>query len=57
MRDADDLRRSANTLLHESWFNTDWTEKFLAHEQRGVTAVYNEAEHAEEEVDATGVGG
>ncbi|WP_444543528.1 tyrosine-type recombinase/integrase [Laribacter hongkongensis] len=42
-----DLRRTASTLLHEAGFNTDWIEKCLAHEQRGVRAVYNKAEYAE----------
>lgn len=41
-----DLRRTASTLLHEAGFNTDWIEKCLAHEQRGVRAVYNKAEYA-----------
>ena len=39
-----DLRRTASTLLHEAGYNTDWIEKCLAHEQRGVRAVYNKAE-------------
>ena len=43
-----DLRRTASTLLHEAEFNTDWIEKCLAHEQRGVRAVYNKAEYAEQ---------
>jgi integrase len=42
-----DLRRTASTILHEAGFNTDWIEKCLAHEQRGVRAVYNKAEYAE----------
>jgi integrase len=41
-----DLRRTGSTLLHEAGFNTDWVEKCLAHEQRGVRAVYNKAEYA-----------
>ncbi|MBS0352490.1 MAG: tyrosine-type recombinase/integrase [Proteobacteria bacterium] len=41
-----DLRRTASTLLHEAGFNSDWIEKCLAHEQRGVRAVYNKAEYA-----------
>ncbi len=32
------LRRTASTLLHEAGYNTDWIEKCLAHEQRGVRA-------------------
>lgn len=41
-----DLRRTASTLLHEAGYNTDWIEKCLAHEQRGVRAVYNKAEYS-----------
>lgn len=41
-----DLRRTASTLLHEAGYNTDWSEKCLAHEQRGVRAVYNKAEYS-----------
>jgi len=43
-----DLRRTASTPLHEAGFNTDWIEKRLAHEQRGVRAVYNKVEYAEQ---------
>jgi integrase len=43
-----DLRRTASTQLHEVGFNSDWIEKCLAHEQRGVRAVYNKAEYAEQ---------
>ena len=43
-----DLRRTASTLLHEAGYNTDWIEKALAHEQKGVRAVYNKAEYAEQ---------
>ncbi|RQT27423.1 site-specific integrase [Burkholderia contaminans] len=43
-----DLRRTASTHLHEAGFNTDWIEKCLAHEQRGVRAIYNKAEYAEQ---------
>lgn len=46
-----DLRRTASTLLHEAGFNTDWIEKCLAHEQKGVRAVYNKAEYAEQRRD------
>ena len=46
-----DPRRTASTLLHEAGFNTDWIEKCLAHEQRGVRAVYNKAEYAEQRRD------
>ena len=43
-----DLRRTASTHLHEAGYNTDWIEKCLAHEQKGVRAVYNKAEYAEQ---------
>jgi integrase len=43
-----DLRRTASTMLHEAGYNTDWIEKCLAHEQRGVRAVYNKAEYREQ---------
>ncbi|MFC4158230.1 tyrosine-type recombinase/integrase [Chitinimonas lacunae] len=43
-----DLRRTASTLLHEANYNTDWIEKCLAHEQKGVRAVYNKAEYREQ---------
>lgn len=43
-----DLRRTASTHLHEAGYNTDWIEKCLAHEQRGVRAVYNKAEYREQ---------
>lgn len=46
-----DLRRTASTILHEAGFNTDWIEKCLAHEQKGVRAVYNKAEYAEQRRD------
>lgn len=40
-----DLRRTASTLLHEAGYPSDWIEKSLAHEQKGVRAVYNKAEY------------
>lgn len=43
-----DLRRTASTLLHEAGYNSDWIEKCLAHEQKGVRAVYNKAEYKEQ---------
>ncbi|MEO6659862.1 MAG: tyrosine-type recombinase/integrase [Burkholderiaceae bacterium] len=43
-----DLRRTASTVLHEVGFNSDWIEKCIAHEQRGVRAIYNKAEYAEQ---------
>ena len=45
-----DLRRTASTLLHEAGYNTDWIEKCLAHEQKGVRAIYNKAEYREQRV-------
>ncbi|EPV6192333.1 tyrosine-type recombinase/integrase [Escherichia coli] len=41
-----DMRRTASTLLHEAVYPSDWIEKALAHEQKGVRAVYNKAEYA-----------
>lgn len=38
-----DFRRTASTMLHEAGFQSDWIGKCLAHEQRGVRAVYNKA--------------
>jgi len=43
-----DFRRTASTHLHEAGFNSDWIEKALAHEQRGVRGVYNRAEYADQ---------
>lgn len=43
-----DMRRTASTHLHEAGYNSDWIEKALAHEQRGVRAIYNKAEYAEQ---------
>lgn len=43
-----DFRRTASTALHEAGFQSDWIEKCLAHEQKGVRAVYNKAEYAEQ---------
>ena len=42
-----DIRRTGSTLLHEAGFPSDWIEKALAHEQKGVRAVYNRAEYAD----------
>jgi glucan phosphoethanolaminetransferase (alkaline phosphatase superfamily) len=39
---------SLTTLLDEAGYNSDWIEKSLAHEQRGVRAVYNKAEYSEQ---------
>lgn len=43
-----DLRCTDSTLLHEAGYNTDWIEKCLAHEQKGVRAVYHKAEYREQ---------
>lgn len=43
-----DLRRTASTILHERGYASDWIEKQLAHEQRGVRAVYNKAQYLEQ---------
>jgi integrase len=43
-----DFRRTGSTHLHEAGFNSDWIEKALAHEQKGVRGVYNRAEYAEQ---------
>ena len=40
-----DFRGTASTQLHEAGFNSDWIEKALAHEQKGVRGVYNKAEY------------
>lgn len=41
-----DMRRTGSTLLHEAGYPSDWIEKAIAHEQKGVRAVYNKAEYA-----------
>ena len=43
-----DLRRTESTLLHEAGYKSDWIEKCLAHEQKGVRVIYNKAEHREQ---------
>lgn len=43
-----DMRRTASTILHEEGYSSDWIEKCLAHEQKGVRAVYNKAEYREQ---------
>lgn len=40
-----DFRRTASTHLHEAGFNSDWIEKSLAHETKGIRGVYNRAEY------------
>ncbi|TDJ40495.1 MAG: DUF4102 domain-containing protein [Gammaproteobacteria bacterium] len=43
-----DFRRTASTHAHEAGFSSDVVEKALAHEQRGVRAVYNRAEYLDQ---------
>ncbi len=43
-----DFRRTASTHLHEAGFNSDWIEKALAHETKGVRGVYNRAQYMEQ---------
>lgn len=41
-----DFRRTSSTHLHEAGFNSDWIEKALAHETKGIRGVYNRAQYA-----------
>jgi len=43
-----DFRRTASTHLHEAGFNSDWIEKALAHETKGIRGVYNRAQYADQ---------
>lgn len=43
-----DFRRTASTHLHEAGFNSDWIEKSLAHEAKGIRGVYNRAQYLEQ---------
>lgn len=43
-----DFRRTASTHLHEAGFNSDWIEKSLAHETKGIWGVYNRAQYADQ---------
>lgn len=43
-----DFRRTASTHLHETGFNSDWIEKALAHETKGIRGVYNRAQYADQ---------
>lgn len=43
-----DFRRTASTHLNEAGFNSDWIEKALAHETKGVRGVYNRAQYADQ---------
>lgn len=46
-----DFRRTASTHLHEAGFNSDWIEKALAHETKGIRGVYNKAQYADQRRD------
>ena len=46
-----DFRRTASTHLHEAGFNSDWVEKCLAHEAKGIRGVYNRAQYADQRRD------
>lgn len=43
-----DFRRTASTHLHEAGFNSDWIEKALTHETKGIRGVYNRAQYMEQ---------
>lgn len=43
-----DFRRTASTHLHEAGFNSDWIEKCLAHETKGIRGIYNRAQYADQ---------
>jgi len=43
-----DFRRTASTHLHEVGFNSDWIEKALAHETKGIRGVYNKAQYSDQ---------
>jgi integrase len=43
-----DFRRTSSTHLHEAGFNSDWIEKSLAHETKGIRGVYNRAQYADQ---------
>ncbi len=43
-----DFRRTASTHLHETGFNSDWIEKALAHETKGIRGVYNRAQYLDQ---------
>lgn len=43
-----DFRRTASTHLHEAGFNSDWIEKCLAHETKGIRGVYNQAQYIDQ---------
>jgi integrase len=43
-----DFRRTVSTHSHEAGFNSDWIEKSLAHETKGIRGVYNKAQYADQ---------
>jgi integrase len=43
-----DFRRTSSTHLHEAGFNSDWIEKCLAHETKGIRGVYNRAQYGDQ---------
>jgi integrase len=43
-----DFRRTASTHLNEAGFNSDWIEKYLAHETGGIRGIYNRAQYADQ---------
>ena len=43
-----DLRRTGATILNELGYNADVIEKALNHGARGIRAVYNRAQYAEQ---------
>lgn len=43
-----DFRRTASTHLHEAGFNSDWIEKSLVHETKGIRGVYNKTQYADQ---------
>lgn len=46
-----DFRRTASTHLHEAGFNSDWIEKALAHEAKGIRGIYNRAQYLDQRRD------
>ncbi len=40
-----DFGRTVSAQLLQAAFNSDWIEKALAHEQKGVRGVYSKAEY------------
>ena len=40
------MHQTVSIHLHEAGYKSDWIEKVLAHEHRGVRAVYHKAKYA-----------